>query len=337
MEQGDPRIETPLEARQGLRAEVDLRDQHQGLLAGFQGLADQLQVDLGLAAAGYPGEEEGVEAAEAGADGFDSAALLRVKGQFRFGQPVEVAFAGGMPAYLDAHQALLVQQAEAVPAQLQLAKQLLGDAVRVLGDGLQGLALARRAGQARVIQLGACGQVPETLLTNLRRLALTQQYRQRPAEGVAQAVLVILRRPQAQLEQRGRQRRLGVEQLPGGFELVCRYLAVIRHLDQDADQLAPTKGHAQPSARLQGTARHAGRCPVVEQAAQRRGQGNAQNGVGHAAGSRQKGAILARGLATAGVAMACVVAALWYHRRPNSVRYSTIVSGGGTSAPRNTP
>src|SRR3990167_4437879 len=337
MQQGDPRIEAPLEARQGLRAEVDLRDQHQGLLAGFQGLADQLQVDLGLAAAGHSGEEEGIEAAEAGADGFGSRALLRVQWQFRFGQPVEVAVAGGMPAYLDAHQALLVQQAEAVLVQLQLAKQLLGDAVRVLGDGLQGLALARRAAQARIIQLGAFGQVPETFLANLRRLALTQQHRQRPAEGVAQAVLVILRRPQAQLEQRGRQRRLGIEQLQGGFELADGNLAVIRYLDQNADQLAPAKGYAQPCARLQGAARHTGRRPVVEQAAQRRGQSNAQNGVGHAVGSRQKGAILARGLATAGVAVACVVAALWYHRRPNSVRYSTIVSGGGTSAPRNTP
>ncbi|MNE14010.1 hypothetical protein D3C80_1068680 [compost metagenome] len=56
VQQGDARVETLLEARQGLRAEVDLRDQDQRLLAGFQGFADQLQVDLGLAAAGDPGQ-----------------------------------------------------------------------------------------------------------------------------------------------------------------------------------------------------------------------------------------------------------------------------------------
>ncbi len=40
--QRDACVETLFEARQGLRAEVDLRDQHQRLLAGFQGFADQL-------------------------------------------------------------------------------------------------------------------------------------------------------------------------------------------------------------------------------------------------------------------------------------------------------
>ena len=40
--QSDTCVETLLEARQGLRAEVDLRDQHQRLLAGFEGFADQL-------------------------------------------------------------------------------------------------------------------------------------------------------------------------------------------------------------------------------------------------------------------------------------------------------
>ena len=56
VQQGDPRIKALLEARQGLGAEVDLRDQHQRLLAGCQGLVDQLQVDLGLATARDTGQ-----------------------------------------------------------------------------------------------------------------------------------------------------------------------------------------------------------------------------------------------------------------------------------------
>ncbi|MNZ72742.1 hypothetical protein D3C78_911290 [compost metagenome] len=56
VQQGDARIEAPFEASQGLRTEVDLRDQYQCLLASFQRFADQLQVDLGLAAAGDAGQ-----------------------------------------------------------------------------------------------------------------------------------------------------------------------------------------------------------------------------------------------------------------------------------------
>ncbi|MNL41692.1 hypothetical protein D3C87_1641140 [compost metagenome] len=56
MQQGDARIETLLEARQGLRAEVDLRDQHQCLLARFKSFANELQIHFGLAAAGDAGQ-----------------------------------------------------------------------------------------------------------------------------------------------------------------------------------------------------------------------------------------------------------------------------------------
>ena len=55
MHQGDPGIEALLETRHGLRAQVDLGDQHQCLLARLQGFADQLQIDFGLAAAGDAG------------------------------------------------------------------------------------------------------------------------------------------------------------------------------------------------------------------------------------------------------------------------------------------
>ncbi len=49
--QRDASIEALLEARQGLWPQVDLRDQHQRLFAGFKCFANQLQIDFGLAAA----------------------------------------------------------------------------------------------------------------------------------------------------------------------------------------------------------------------------------------------------------------------------------------------
>ncbi len=54
VQQGDAGIEALLEAAQGLGAQVDLGDQQQRLASRFQGGPDQLQIDLGLAAAGHP-------------------------------------------------------------------------------------------------------------------------------------------------------------------------------------------------------------------------------------------------------------------------------------------
>ena len=79
VEQGDAGIETLLEASQGLWSEVDFRDQHQRLLARLQHLVDELQVDLGLATPGDAGEQVRLKAIEAGANGFESGALLLVQ------------------------------------------------------------------------------------------------------------------------------------------------------------------------------------------------------------------------------------------------------------------
>ncbi len=154
--------------------------------------------------------------------------------------------------------------------------------VRVLGKGGQGFALLGRAGDARIIDAGARGYVPEAFLATFGQFALTQQHRQGPAQCVPEAVLVVLRCPQAQFEQRGWQRRFAVEQGDSRLELVGRHLAVIDHFHQNADHFPASERHSQTHARLQGAARHARRGAVVEQAAKRRGQGKAQDGVGHA-------------------------------------------------------
>ena len=100
----------------------------------------------------------------------------------------------------DLHQALFVEQLEAVARQLELLQEVLVDAVRVLGEGRQGLALARRAGQARIVEVGIGRRLPDPFLAALGRFALAQEVGQRPAEGVAEAVLVVAGGPAAQLE-----------------------------------------------------------------------------------------------------------------------------------------
>jgi len=184
---------------------------------------------------------------------------------------------------LDAQQAFFQQQFEAIAVQLQLAEQTMRYAVRVLGDGLECFALAWRACQAWIVGACAFGQQPEALLPRFRRFALAQQHRQCPAEGVAEAVLVILGGPQAEPEQCGRQQRLAVEQFECRLELRFRYFAVVGQFDQHAHHLAPAEGHAQTHARLQRGGRAACRRQIIEQAAQRRGQGQAKDGRGHAA------------------------------------------------------
>src|SRR3546814_11738010 len=83
-----------------------------------------------------------------------------------------------------------------------LSSDVCSSDLGMLGQGRQGLTLTRGAGDTRVVQRGARCHRPEPLLACLGRFALAQQYRQRPAQGVAEAVLIVLRGPQA--EQIGR-------------------------------------------------------------------------------------------------------------------------------------
>ncbi|MCY1399334.1 hypothetical protein D9M71_143860 [compost metagenome] len=286
MQQGDARVEAALEARQGLRTEVDLRDQHQRLAAGFQGLVDQLQVDLGLAAAGDAGQQIAAEAAETGFHRLERGALLGVERQFGLRQPAAMVLDGRLAALLQADQALFLQQVEAVLVDLQLAQQFVGDAVGMLQQDLQRLALARCAGQPRVFRAGAGLRVPEALQPRLGRFALAQQVGQRPGQRVAEAVLVVLGGPAAQFEQVCRQWRLAVEHRQRRAQLVFRYFGALGQLDQHADDLAPAERHPQAHAGAQVADVDPAWRQVVEQPAQRRGQGEAQDaGLGHAADS----------------------------------------------------
>lgn len=56
MQQDGVRVEVVSETRQGLQAQADLRNQHQGLTVRSRGFADQLQVNLNLATADDPSQ-----------------------------------------------------------------------------------------------------------------------------------------------------------------------------------------------------------------------------------------------------------------------------------------
>lgn len=106
MQQRDPGIETLFETGQCLRAQVDFRNQHQGLLAGREHSMDQLQIDLGLAAAGDARQQEGLKTTKAGADRFERRALLRIQRQLGLQQPAAAVLSRRTGATrFDSHQA----------------------------------------------------------------------------------------------------------------------------------------------------------------------------------------------------------------------------------------
>jgi len=81
VQQRDPGVEALFEAGERLWPQVDLGDQHQRLLAGFQYSMNQLQVDLGLAAAGHPRQQERLKSSEPRAHRLEGRALLCIQGE----------------------------------------------------------------------------------------------------------------------------------------------------------------------------------------------------------------------------------------------------------------
>ena len=188
------------------------------------------------------------------------------------------------------HQPLAFQRAQGVAAQAPLADQGMGQPVWMLRQHLHRLLLFGRAGDGRVLRVGAGQQLPELILARQRRLALAQQHRQRHAQGVAQAVLVIARGPLAQAPETVGQHRGGVKQGFGGLQAVVRHLGVVADGGNQANHRALAKWHANPLPDVQVSRTHAPRCAVVEQPAQGRGQGYLQNGSGHTKHSMGRGA-----------------------------------------------
>ncbi|MCY1412136.1 hypothetical protein D9M71_275340 [compost metagenome] len=212
--------------------------------------------------------------------------MLGVERQLGLRQPAAVTFERSLAAGFEGHEALFLQQVEAVLVDLQLGQQFVGDAVRVLHQYLQRLALARGAGKPRIVRARAGFGMPEALQPRFGRLTLAQQVGQRPGQRVAKAVLVVLRGPAAQLQQVRRQRRFAVEHGERRAQLVFRHLGMSDLVHQHADDLAAAERHAQAHAGQQALGIDTAWRQIVEQAAQRRGQGEAQDaGLGHAAAS----------------------------------------------------
>jgi hypothetical protein len=144
VQDGDAVAEALLEARREHRRERDLRHEQDGLLSPLHDASHQLDVHLGLAAAGHPFQEERGEGAERLAHGLDGQALLErvgdlpCRGPFQSGQ--EGVQRVPARAALDAHDVLLRQRGEhgrADAAMLERAHgQLAAAGLQQLDGGL---------------------------------------------------------------------------------------------------------------------------------------------------------------------------------------------------------
>ena len=86
MESHDSGAEATGEARDHLRSQADFRNEYQHLFAGSQHFFNQLQVDLGFAAAGNSLQQEAIEAVAGFTQYRHDLLLLGTEGECRFGQ-----------------------------------------------------------------------------------------------------------------------------------------------------------------------------------------------------------------------------------------------------------
>ncbi len=259
----------------GLRRQADLRHQQQALAARGQGAFDQVDVDLGLAAAGDAVQQERREAAEAVADGVDGFTLAGVElgsGLARSGVRI---FLHGETV----DQSGLVQSSRSLaPARqqhVQFARVLLACDKQVK----QGAAASAAAcGLLRVAT--GLGQPPGFLSGGRPGLVLAQQGGQGVQHHVAGGAEPVVGGPGQGGQQFGIQQGRRIQHALHALELVCGPGALHPGLDHHPDLRAATERHLHARAG-RGIVAVPGR-QVIEQARQRDRQGNTQDG-GHAA------------------------------------------------------
>jgi len=236
---GEPRAE----AGDELRRERDFWHQHECAAACGEHALDQVQVHLGLAAAGDAVQQEGAELPERCADALDGRGLVR--GKHRAGP----AFARGR-------------------CSLGPCERLEPPAPR---KRTQGRRMARR-GDRRGRRAGVADECDERLLSRAepraagdglapgRRLppddfiadrgpAQAEHLRHRAEQHVAQRLVVVVRRPAQQAERRLVPDRRGVDRFEGRLQLRARQGALGCMRDDQAHRPLPAEGNAHPLAR----------------------------------------------------------------------------------------
>jgi len=264
--------ETPFQ----LRGQVDFRHQHQCLsMVSGQQAFDQLDINLGLAAAGDAVQQPGFELLRSAADSRNGLQLIRI--QFRRGQLPGTRFQAGqhltclqqtrflhlLHSFAPACRKLR-QRSFAQLAQLQCSKNLVLHDLAP-GDGLD-IRIRR--------------QLIGELLAADRWLYLPQPAGQSGKQGLPEWIVVIIGTEPEQAEHAFIQRRFVDIAMLDGFELVRRQLGLRHPRDHQADLPAAAKAdqHALADRYIKATIQ------IVEQAVERYIDCNFEDGSGHEIG-----------------------------------------------------
>ena len=262
-----------------LRRQRDLGHQHQRLLAALHDGVDRAQVDLGLAAARDPVQQERRVAARGGGNRLDRVTLLR-RGLRPGACGDRDARRGGRRDLEPAHPATLLEFPHVVaPPRGQRAQRGLVRGLVPLQELDQFAELVRAWRQRRQLP-GPGGGAQRPMFGGLERGgARAERAGQRCRENLARRMAVVLRGPQQQLEQRRVENRRLVDQRSRRAEFRLRDGGAGREFDEyRGDPLAPER-HPETLARLQPGGIDARRAAIVEQTPQRHVDGHAQDRV----------------------------------------------------------
>src|ERR1051326_5922721 len=238
---GDAVAEALLEPRREDGRERDLRDEEQRLPAVSHDFPHDLDIDLGLAAAGHAFEEERLERAERRAHGVDGGPLLRRISNFlgRAFEPREEGVERVPPrAALDAHDRFLRQRAEDRGGDAGVLERRDRHLAAALFEELDGVLLLRRE-RAR-----GCFEHDEAVVADALRVA--EVIGDRDDAGVAQARHGGAR---AGLDRRGVRERAAAQHLD---QRLVAGDARARVRIGERDLAPPARGHV----RRQGHAQH---------------------------------------------------------------------------------
>ncbi len=315
MQHGERRIEARGEARDELRRQRDLGHQHQRLLAARHDRFDRAQVDLGLAAAGDAVQQERCERCRAPRRSRQWRCVARVSGSWPAVLAAPATAERGRQSILSqpCHPAALLEFPHVVapagrdrrgrPPRRGRAAQECDQVAQAAGPRGQ---RRQRAGARRGAQgpafLGFVGAGPAA-----------QRGGQCGGDHFAGRVTVVVRRPAQQLQQRGVEDGLLVDQPVGRLELRRRASPNDRgSLDQHADDAATTERYPEADARAQFIRGDVRGCAVVEQSPQRRVDGDGEN-VTH--GDRRLCEVIHRACGKVCGCRACIAPKCRFRRR----------------------
>jgi len=129
---------------------------------------------------------------------------------------------------------------------------------------------------------GACGGAQGPAFGGRHGIRASAQCdRQRRGDDLAGRMPVVLGRPAQQVEQCGIEHGLGVDQRQRMLEPRLWQLRTVADLHDHADRFAAPERHPNPLSRNKFSGIHLGWRAVVEQAAQRRVDGHAEDGFSH--------------------------------------------------------